>query len=306
MCTPVRLRACHRADGGRHHGDCPADIPPPSRRGRSRLAAVEPLDERSPMKAVRFSAFGPPLDVVEVVDEQVGAARRPARRCWRCWPRPSTPRTCSRSPASTALLPKLPAVPGNEGVGRVVEVSGSTAPCGWATSSSCPWARAPGAPTSTPRPSACCPCRRARTRCRGDAVHQPAHRGAAAARVRQAPARRVGLQNAANSAVGRYLITLAQREGTRRSTSCGARSWRPELHGPGRGRGAGGRATSCARRCARPRAARPGAAGHRRGGRRVDAAAGDCAGHGRRGGELRRHERQGRRACRPRPPSSRT
>ncbi|MCP3135936.1 zinc-dependent alcohol dehydrogenase family protein [Pyxidicoccus xibeiensis] len=78
------------------------------------------------MKAVRFSTFGQPLKVVEVVEEpdaelKAGEARLEVLAT------PINPSDVLTLTGQYGQLPKLPAVPGNEGVGRVVEVKDSTA-----------------------------------------------------------------------------------------------------------------------------------------------------------------------------------
>jgi NADPH:quinone reductase-like Zn-dependent oxidoreductase len=164
------------------------------------------------MKAVRFSAFGAPLDVIQVVDEEPGPLA-PGEALLEVLATPINPSDVMTLSGQYGVLPKLPAVPGNEGVGRVVRVEGE----------------APVKP--------------------GDLVFLPmgsgtwrTHMKAKASRLLPVPAgadllqmsmlsinpptadlllREIiklergewVLQNTANSAVGRYLITLAKLEG---------------------------------------------------------------------------------------------
>jgi trans-2-enoyl-CoA reductase len=164
------------------------------------------------MKAVRFSAFGAPLDVTQVVDEEPGPLA-PGEALLEVLATPINPSDIMTLAGLYGVLPKLPAVPGNEGVGRVVRVEGE----------------APVKP--------------------GDIVFLPmgsgtwrTHMKAKASRLLPVPAgadllqmsmlsinpptadlllREIVklergewvIQNAANSAVGRYLIKLAKLEG---------------------------------------------------------------------------------------------
>lgn len=164
------------------------------------------------MKAARFSKFGAPLEVIQVVDEEPGPLA-PGEALLEVLATPINPSDLMTLQGFYGVLPELPAVPGNEGVGRVVRVEGE----------------APVKP--------------------GDVVFLPmgsgtwrTHLKAKARRLLPAPAgadllqlamisinpptaelllREFGkpqpgewvMQNAANSAVGRYLITLAKLEG---------------------------------------------------------------------------------------------
>ncbi|HYI00929.1 zinc-dependent alcohol dehydrogenase family protein [Hyalangium sp.] len=164
------------------------------------------------MKAVRFSKFGAPADVMQVVEEDPGPLA-PGEALLEVLATPINPSDVMTIGGFYGVLPKLPAVPGNEGVGRVVRVEGE----------------APVKP--------------------GDIVFLPmgsgtwrTHMKAKAQRLLQVPPgadllqmsmlsinpptaelllREFGklqpgewvMQNAANSAVGRYLITLAKLEG---------------------------------------------------------------------------------------------
>lgn len=164
------------------------------------------------MKAARFSKFGAPLEVIEVVDEDPGPLA-PGEALLEVLATPINPSDLMTVQGLYGVLPKLPAVPGNEGVGRVVRVEGA-------------------APVKA-----------------GDIVFLPmgsgtwrTHMKAKAQRLLPVPSgadllqmsmlsinpptaelllREFGrphpgdwvMQNAANSAVGRYLITLAKQDG---------------------------------------------------------------------------------------------
>jgi len=73
------------------------------------------------MKAVRFSSFGHPLKVAEVVEEP-DVALQPGEARLEVLATPINPSDLLTLSGQYGSLPKLPAVPGNEGVGRVVEV----------------------------------------------------------------------------------------------------------------------------------------------------------------------------------------
>jgi NADPH:quinone reductase-like Zn-dependent oxidoreductase len=75
------------------------------------------------MKAVRFSKFGAPLDVIELVDEDPGPLV-PGEALVEVLATPINPSDLMTLSGIYGVLPKLPAVPGNEGVGRVVRVEG--------------------------------------------------------------------------------------------------------------------------------------------------------------------------------------
>lgn len=166
------------------------------------------------MKAVRFSAFGPPLDVVEVVDETPGALA-PGEALLEVLATPINPSDAMTLSGLYGVLPKLPAVPGNEGVGRVVEVSGSAAvrpgqlvflPMGSGTWRTHLKAKAE---RLLPVPQGADPLQMAML-----SINPPTAELLLREFVKLQPGDWV-LQNAANSAVGRYLITLAKREGVR-------------------------------------------------------------------------------------------
>jgi mitochondrial enoyl-[acyl-carrier protein] reductase / trans-2-enoyl-CoA reductase len=163
------------------------------------------------MKAVRFSAFGSPQEVVQVVDEtptplQPGEARLAVLAT------PINPSDLLTLSGEYGVLPKLPATPGNEGVGRVVEVANSGAdsvevgdlvflPLGagtWRTHLTAPVARLLPVPPGLDLLQASMLF-----------INPPT----AYLMLRQFVTLQPGewvIQNAANSAVGRYLITLAQ------------------------------------------------------------------------------------------------
>lgn len=164
------------------------------------------------MRAVRFGAFGAPLDVVQVVDEQPEALG-PGEALIEVLATPIHPSDVATLSGLYGVLPKLPAVPGNEGVGRVVRVEGEAPvkpgdtvflPLGAGTWRTHLKAKAnrllkvpPGsdlvqmAMLSINPPTADLLLREFVKLERGECV----------------------IQNAANSAVGRYLISLAKMEG---------------------------------------------------------------------------------------------
>jgi NADPH:quinone reductase-like Zn-dependent oxidoreductase len=164
------------------------------------------------MKAVRFSAFGEPLKVVEVVDLP-DAELKPGEARLEVLATPINPSDLLTLTGQYGSLPKLPAVPGNEGVGRVVEVKDAThvrvgdtvfLPMGagtWRTHLTAPAAELLPVPP-------------------GADVKQLSmmfiNPPTADVLLRQFIQLQPGdwvLQNAANSAVGRYIITLAKLAG---------------------------------------------------------------------------------------------
>lgn len=166
------------------------------------------------MKAVRFSAFGPPLDVVQVVDEQVGPLA-PGEALVEVVATPINPSDVLTLSGQYGVRPELPAVPGYEGVGRVVDVAGSTAvrpgqhvflPMGGGTWRTHLKAKAE---RLLPMPEGADPLQMAML-----SINPPTAELLLREFVKLQPGEWV-LQNAANSAVGRYLITLARREGYR-------------------------------------------------------------------------------------------
>ncbi|MDY7228007.1 zinc-dependent alcohol dehydrogenase family protein [Hyalangium rubrum] len=78
------------------------------------------------MKAARFAAFGAPLEVIQVVDEDPGSLA-PGEALVEVLATPIHPSDIATIGGLYGVLPKLPAVPGNEGVGRVVKVEGEAA-----------------------------------------------------------------------------------------------------------------------------------------------------------------------------------
>jgi trans-2-enoyl-CoA reductase len=164
------------------------------------------------MKAVRFSAFGAPLDVTQVVDEEPGPLA-PGEALLEVLATPINPSDIMTLAGLYGVLPKLPAVPGNEGVGRVVRVEGE-APV------------KPGDIVFLPMGSGTW-----RTHMKAKASRLlPVPKGAdllqmsmlsinpptADLLLREIVKLERGewvIQNAANSAVGRYLIKLAKLEG---------------------------------------------------------------------------------------------
>ncbi len=75
------------------------------------------------MKAVRFAAFGAPSEVITVVDEPPEQLA-PGEALLEVLATPINPSDIMTISGLYGVLPKLPAVPGNEGVGRVVRVEG--------------------------------------------------------------------------------------------------------------------------------------------------------------------------------------
>ncbi len=164
------------------------------------------------MKAVRFSEFGQPLKVVGVVD-QPDAELKPGEARLEVLATPINPSDLLTLTGQYGSLPKLPAIPGNEGVGRVVEVKDSTAVrvgdtvflpmgCGtWRTRLTAPAAELLPVPPGTDVKQASMMF-----------INPPT----AEVLLRQFVTLQPGdwvLQNAANSAVGRYIITLAKLAG---------------------------------------------------------------------------------------------
>ncbi|MBJ6761586.1 zinc-dependent alcohol dehydrogenase family protein [Myxococcaceae bacterium JPH2] len=161
------------------------------------------------MKAVRFSAFGPPKDVAQLVDE-AREALKPGEARVAVLATPINPSDLLTLTGEYGMLPKLPATPGNEGVGRVVEVEDSDAvspgdlvflPTGagtWRTHLTAKAAELLPVPPGLDLIQASMM-----------AINPPT----AYLMLRQFVTLQPGdwvIQNAANSAVGRYLITLAQ------------------------------------------------------------------------------------------------
>jgi len=164
------------------------------------------------MKAVRFSAFGAPLDVTQVVDEEPGPLA-PGEALLEVLATPINPSDIMTLMGMYGVLPKLPAVPGNEGVGRVARVEGEAPvkpgdivflPMGsgtWRTHMKAKASRLLQVPP-------------------GADIHQMSmlsiNPPTADLLLREIVKLERGewvIQNAANSAVGRYLIKLAKLEG---------------------------------------------------------------------------------------------
>jgi NADPH:quinone reductase-like Zn-dependent oxidoreductase len=164
------------------------------------------------MKAARISAFGAPLEVLQLADEEPGPLA-PGEALLEVLATPINPSDIMTIMGLYGVLPKLPGVPGNEGVGRVVRVEGEAPvkpgdvvylPMGsgtWRTHLKAKAQRLlpipPGsdilqmAMLSINPPTAELLLREIVKLERGDWV----------------------MQNAANSAVGRYLISLAKLDG---------------------------------------------------------------------------------------------
>ncbi|MFP2933778.1 zinc-dependent alcohol dehydrogenase family protein [Pyxidicoccus sp. 3LG] len=164
------------------------------------------------MKAVRFSTFGQPLKVVEVVEE-ADAELKPGEARVAVLATPINPSDVLTLTGQYGSLPKLPATPGNEGVGRVVEVKDSTAvkvgdvvflPMGagtWRTQLVAPAEALLPVPPGTDLQQASMMF-----------INPPTADVLLREFVTLQPGDWV-LQNAANSAVGRYVITLAKLAG---------------------------------------------------------------------------------------------
>jgi trans-2-enoyl-CoA reductase len=164
------------------------------------------------MKAARFSRFGAPLEVIQVVDEDPGPLE-PGEALLEVLATPINPSDLMTLQGFYGVLPKLPAVPGNEGVGRVVRVEGAAPvkagdivflPMGSGTWRTHMKAKAQRLLPVPP----------------GADLHQMSmlsiNPPTAELLLREFGKPRPGewvMQNAANSAVGRYLITLAHQEG---------------------------------------------------------------------------------------------
>jgi trans-2-enoyl-CoA reductase len=164
------------------------------------------------MKAARFSKFGAPLEVVQVVDEDPGPLAH-GEALLEVLATPINPSDFMVIQGFYGVLPKLPAVPGNEGVGRVVRVEGEAPvkagdivflPMGSGTWRTHMKAKAQ---RLLPVPSGADLFQMSMI-----SINPPT----AELLLREFGKPRPGewvMQNAANSAVGRYLITLAKLEG---------------------------------------------------------------------------------------------
>ncbi|KFE66835.1 zinc-dependent alcohol dehydrogenase family protein [Hyalangium minutum] len=75
------------------------------------------------MKAARLTKFGAPQDSIHVVEEEVGPLA-PGEALLEVLVTPINPSDIATIAGLYGVLPKLPGVPGNEGVGRVVQVEG--------------------------------------------------------------------------------------------------------------------------------------------------------------------------------------
>ncbi|HVG62162.1 MAG TPA: zinc-dependent alcohol dehydrogenase family protein [Hyalangium sp.] len=164
------------------------------------------------MKAARFSKFGAPLEVIQVVDEDPGPLAH-GEALLEVLATPINPSDFMTIQGFYGVLPKLPAVPGNEGVGRVVRVEGEAPvkagdivflPMGSGTWRTHMKAKAQ---RLLPVPSGADLFQMSML-----SINPPT----AELLLREFGKPRPGewvMQNAANSAVGRYLITLAKLEG---------------------------------------------------------------------------------------------
>ncbi len=165
------------------------------------------------MKAARFATFGNPRDVLQTVDvEPLRPA--PGEALVEVLAAPIHPSDLLTVQGLYGQLPRLPATPGNEGVGRIVEVNGpSSLPPGtmvflplgsgtWRTHLVTRVESLEPTPLGDPLQLAML------------AVNPPTAELMLREFVTLSPGDWV-LQNAANSAVGRCLIVLAKRRGVR-------------------------------------------------------------------------------------------
>jgi NADPH:quinone reductase-like Zn-dependent oxidoreductase len=166
------------------------------------------------MKAARFSNFGTPTEVIQVVEEEEPGPLEPGEALLEVLATPIHPSDLATIAGFYGLLPKLPAVPGNEGVGRVLRVEGDASV-------------KPGDLVFLPMSNGGSWRERMKAKAQrllpvppGADLHQMAMVSAnppsAELLLREFGKPQPGewvIQNAANSAVGRYLITLAKREG---------------------------------------------------------------------------------------------
>ncbi len=166
------------------------------------------------MKAARFTTFGVPTEVLQVVEESPGPLA-PGEALVEVLATPIHPSDIATIAGLYGVLPKLPAVPGNEGVGRVVRVEGEGPvkpgdvvflPMGsgtWRTHLKAPARRL------LPVPPGADLLQMAMLSINPPTAELLLHEGGPLQRGDWV------LQNAANSAVGRYLISLARQEGLR-------------------------------------------------------------------------------------------
>jgi trans-2-enoyl-CoA reductase len=166
------------------------------------------------MKAVQIQAFGQPLEVAQCVDLPDPATPGPGQALLALEASPINPSDVLTLSAQYGILPKLPAVPGNEGLGRVLEVGNDVKnvkggdivllPAGvgaWREKMLVPAARLIAMPASADRQQLAM-----------ITVNPPT----ALLLLRDVVALEPGewvIQNAANSGVGAYLITLAKLRG---------------------------------------------------------------------------------------------
>jgi mitochondrial enoyl-[acyl-carrier protein] reductase / trans-2-enoyl-CoA reductase len=164
------------------------------------------------MKAVQIEAFGNPLEVAKCVELPDPAAPAAGQAIVALEASPINPSDVLTLSAQYGILPKLPAVPGNEGVGRVLEVGADVKnvkvgdivllPAGvgaWREKMLVPAARLVPMPASADRQQLAML-----------TVNPPTALLMLRNIVDLKPGEWV-IQNAANSGVGSYLITLARR-----------------------------------------------------------------------------------------------
>ncbi|MCI0571369.1 MAG: zinc-dependent alcohol dehydrogenase family protein [Myxococcaceae bacterium] len=165
------------------------------------------------MRAVQLTAYGPPVEVVQLV-ELPEPTLAEGEALVEVLATPINPSDVSMIEGRYGIRPELPAVPGFEGVGRVVEVRGKSA-------------LTPGTRVLLPSKGGTW---RTHLKARADAL-VPVPEGAntlqmamhsinpptAELLLRMVPLQKGDwvLQNGANSGVGRALITLARRKGLR-------------------------------------------------------------------------------------------
>lgn len=183
------------------------------------------------MKAVRFSKFGAPREVIQLVEEDPGPLA-PGEALIEVLVTPINPSDLATIAGFYGVLPKLPAVPGNEGVGRVVRVEGEAPvkpgelvflPMGSGTWRTHLKAKAQRLLTIPPGVDL--------AQMSMLSINPPT-----AALLLSEYGVKPGdwvIQNAANSAVGRYLISLAKLEGIKTINLVRREELAPELEALG-------------------------------------------------------------------------
>lgn len=179
------------------------------------------------MKTILLSSFGAPTEVARLVDHDPGPLAE-GDALVEVLATPINPSDVLTLQGLYGQLPKLPAIPGSEGIGRIVELSGPSSlsvgqrvflPFGggtWRTHLKAPAARLQPAPDGDPLQLSML------------GVNPPTAALLLREFVDLAPGDWV-LQNAANSAVGRYVIELARRAGVRTVNVVRRAELEPEL-----------------------------------------------------------------------------